>query len=181
MGKSVWLVAHFAETFSDCQTMLENHEIDYFIETESISSSWFRDHSQSAGSQVHLLLGDLVKPLVINPDEPDLSSVGIAMMVVERHPFGPRDDHLIEFANSLPAKVEVGYFLALEDLLVQRMVPPQMIDLLKAMGLQDRDLISSSMVTTRLRKLIQRSEKDGQPFEGVDSAEQWFKMQDASS
>jgi len=181
MQKSVFLVAHFAETFSDCQTMLEDNEIDYFIETESITKSWVQDHSNAAGNHVHLLIADLAKPLVIDPDEPNLSSVELAMMIVERHPFGPRDDRVIEFANSLPAKVEVGYFLALEDMLVQRMVPTQMIDLLKAMGLQDRDLISSSMVTSRLRKLIQRSEKDGQPFEDAESAEQWFEMHDACS
>ena len=58
------------------------------------------------------------------------------------------------------------------------MVPTQMIDLLRAMGLQDRDLISSSMVTNRLQKLIRRSESDDQLSLDAESAEQWFALQD---
>lgn len=178
MGKSVWLVAHFPETFSDCQTMLEDNEIEYFVESESITESWFHDQAKATERNVHLLFAELAKPLLIDLEQPVASVGRIAMMVVERHPFGPCDDRLIGFANSLPAKVEVGYFLALEDELVQRMVPTQMIDLLRAMGLQDRDLISSSMVTNRLQKLIRRSESDDQLSLDAESAEQWFALQD---
>ena len=178
MGKSVWLVAHFLETFTDCQEMLEQNGIDYFVETEPISESWFRDHEKSAGSHVRLLLADLAKPLAVDPEQIEEPLLRIAMMVVERHPFGPTDELLVDFAGSLPAKVEIGYFLSLNDELVKRMVPSQMIDLMKAMGLQEQDLISSAMVTKRLKKLIERESRSGKPEVIAESAAQWFEMQD---
>ena len=178
MGKSVWVIAHFLESFSDCQTMLEQHGIDYFVETEGVSESWFDDHSESAGTHVRLLLADLAKPIVIDPEaEPDASRLKIAMMVVERHPFGLRDDAIAAFADSLPAKVELGYFLALDDELITRMVPVQMIDLMKAMGLQEHDLISSSMVTRRLQKLIERTSAKTQDGPTTSSAAEWFERE----
>jgi len=181
MGKSVWLVAHFLDTFTDCQEMLEQNEIDYIVETETVSESWFETHSQSADTHVRLLLADLAEPLVTDPDtateQADISSLRIAMMVVERHPFGPNDDVIVKFAESLPAKVEIGYFLSLDDEIVKQMVPTQMIDLLKAMGLQEQDLISSSMVTKRLKKLIVRGSRDDQQGGAFDSAKEWFALQ----
>ncbi|QEG22814.1 hypothetical protein MFFC18_26990 [Mariniblastus fucicola] len=177
MGKSVWLVAHFLETFTDAQSMLEEHGLDYFVETEPVTIDWFRDHANAAGDQVRLLLADLAEPLVLDPESPFESELRVAMMVVERHPFGPRDDLVVEFASSLPAKVELGYFLALDDVLVQTMVPPQMIDLLKAMGLQEHDLISSSMVTKRLQKLIERTSRETKEDRVAESATDWFAMQ----
>jgi len=179
MDKSVWLVAHFLETFTDCQEMLEQNGIDYVVETEPVSESWFRDHEKSDGSHVRLLLADLARPLVVDPDA-EAVPFRIAMMAVERHPFGPKDDLLLEFASTLPAKVEIGYFLSLDDEIVKRMVPPQMIDLLKAMGLQEQDLISSSMVTKRLKKLIERGSQNGDATVAAESAEQWFEVQKGS-
>lgn len=178
MGKSVWLVSHFLDTFTDCQEMLERSGIDYFVETDPVTESWFRDHKESAGSHVRLLLADLAKPLVVDAEEFEGPQLRIAMMVVERHPFGPTDDLLVEFAGSLPAKVEIGYFLSLNDELVKRMVPPQMVDLMKALGLQEQDLISSAMVTKRLKKLIERESQVGIPETVAESAAQWFEMQD---
>ena len=178
MGKSVWLVAHFLETFTDCQEMLEQNEIDYAVETQSVSASWFRDHGNAAESQVRLLLADLAEPLVFDPEESEVPSLRIAMMVVERHPFGPKDDLLVEFSRSLPAKVEIGYFLSLDDELVKRMVPPQMIDLMKALGLRAHDLVSSAMVTRRLKKLIERGSSHADPELDAESAAQWFDLQD---
>lgn len=178
LNKSVWVIAHFLDTFTDCQEMLESGGIDYIVETEQVSEQWFHEHSKSAGHHVRLMLADMTKPILFDPKQHEGSSLRIAMMAVERHPFGPKDDSLAEFASSLPAKVELGYFLSLDDEIVKRMVPPQMIDLLKAMGLQEQDLISSSMVTKRLKKLIERGSRDGVPDVGAESASQWFELQD---
>ena len=179
MGKSVWLLAHFPETYLACQAMLEQHEIDYFVETDGVSTSWFFERS-AAGAHVRLLLGDLIKPIEFE-DDVEVCDLKIAMMAVERHPYEPVDDRLLAFASSLPAKVEVGYFLAIDDELVKRLVPDQLIDLLKAMGLQDHDLITSSLVTRRLKKLIGRMSETAQAVEGAESALAWFETQEGAS
>ena len=183
MGKSVWLVAHFPGTYTDCQAMLESHDIDYFVETEPISESWFREHAAAADPHVRLLIADLLKPLEFEEGDTTGFQNRIALMVAERHPWGPRDERVLDFADSLPTKVEVGYFMALDDELVKRMVPPQMIELMKTMGLQEHDLISSSMVTKRLRKLIHRLAESGdrEGDEAAESAAEWFEIRGESS
>ncbi len=181
-GKSVWLVAHFLDTFSDCQTMLEQHGIDYFIETEPVGPQWFVNHGNDPGKLVHLLLADLAKPF-FSATEQEVEIVApyrIAMMVAERHPYGPKDERLIEFALSLPAKVEVGYYLAMEDELVNRLIPDHLIELLKTMGLQEQDLISSAMVTKRLRRFLRKGAKSTDIAGDAESAEQWFDLQEQS-
>ena len=178
-NKSVWMIAHFLDTFTECQEMLESNGIEYIVDTEQVSEQWFHEYSKSAEQQVRLMLADMTKPIFSDPEQYDGASLRIAVMVVERHPFGPKDDLLTEFASSLPAKVELGYFLSLDDEIVKRMVPPQMIDLLRAMGLQDQDLISSSMLTKRLKKLIERGSRDGDSNVVAESASQWFALQDS--
>ncbi len=168
---------HFQDTFSDCQTMLEQHGIEYFIETEPMSETWFRDHSDDAGKLVHLLLADLTAPFVADPESEIQVPYRVAMMVAERHPYGPKDEQLLNFAASLPAKVEVGYFLAMEDELVKRLVPEQVIDLLKTMGLQEQDLISSAMLTKQMRRFIRRGAETSDVAGDAESAQQWYEMQ----
>ena len=180
MGKAVWLVVHFPETYIACQEMLESHEIDYCVETEAVSESWFLERASIASPHVRLLLGDLIFPLEFEEDE-IVGDAKVAMMVVERHPYKPMDDRIAEFATSLPTKVEVGYFLGLDDELVTRLVPQQMIDLLKAMGLNDQELITSSLVTRRLTKLIERTSGTARPANGAESAAAWFHMQEVSN
>lgn len=178
MGKTVWLVVHFPDTYVACQEMLEANDIDYCVETETVSQSWYLERASIAGPHVSLLLGDLIAPLGFEDGE-IVGDAKVAVMVVERHPYKPMDDQLRDFANSLPAaKVEVGYFLGLDDEIVTRLVPRQMIDLLKAMGLNDQELITSSLVTRRLTKLIERTSKTAKRVEGAESAADWFQSQE---
>ena len=177
-GKSIWLVAHFHETFTECQSMLESNGIDYIVETVPVSPSWFETHARNAGHLVHLWLADLATP-ILRTENDDLTELPfrIAMMVAERHPFGPRDEKLIACARSLPATVEVGYFLAMEDELVKRLIPDQLIELMKTMGLQEQDLISSSIITKRLQKFIRRGSETADVAGDAESAKQWYEMQ----
>jgi hypothetical protein len=104
----------------------------------------------------------------------------VAMMVAERHPYGPKDQRITEFALSLPARVEIGYYLAMEDELVNRLIPDHLIELLKTMGLQEQDLISSAMVTKQLRRFLRKGAKTTDIAGDAESAEQWFELQEQS-
>ena len=123
MGKSVWLVAHFPATYLDCQKMLEEQGIDYHVETETLT----RDQTSAPANQqtLRLFLADLLQPIQreAGTDAPAPSKERIAMMVVERHPCSTNNERLVEFARSLPNRIEIGHFLAMEDQLVRQLVP----------------------------------------------------------
>ena len=181
LGKSVWLVAHFEETFLSCQEMLERNQIDYVVETQNLNKEWFDDPSNLTPSPVRLWLADLVLPLDKNKELSPSTHYPIAMMIAERHPFGPKDEVLIDVARAAPVKVELGYFMAMEDELVKRLIPPQLIELMKTMGLQDQDLISSSIITRRLEKLIRKGTATADIAQEAESAAHWFALQDGKA
>jgi len=180
MGKAIWLVVHFPDTYLACQAMLEKHDIDYVVETDPVSETWFREKAAVAGPHVRLLLSRLVLPLQFENDEMADTGSRVAMMVVERHPYAPMDDQLYQFAESLPARMEVGYFLALDDEVVTKMVPREMLDLLKSMGMKDHELVTSSLVTRRLKKAIERKTETAEPAWEAESAADWFQLQSES-
>lgn len=180
IGKTVWLVVHFPETYLQCQEMLEGHDISYQVETEKINEAWFLQTVGAPSSQTRLLLTDLMRPLKFESDPAFESEPKIAMMVVERHPHGPVNERLLRFAESIPCKVEVGHFLALDDEMVKQMVPAQMVDLLKTMGLGDNDLISSSMVTRIIKRRIGQTTDRVGADQIANSASEWLELQSAS-
>ena len=176
MGKAVWIVVYFPDTYLDCQTMLEQHRIDYHVETEAIDETRYLDSELTGSKKVGLFLADLLRPIQFESESPDSDS-RIAIMVAERHPCGANNDDLIEFARSLPNKTEIGHFLAMDDELVRQMIPPQMVDLMRTMGLNDNDLISSSMVTRIIHRRIKQTQTISSESQSASSAAQWYELQ----
>lgn len=180
-NRCVWLVAHFPDTFVDCQTMLEQALIPYRILQRPLDLSWFDEHRDDAVSEVQLILADLLNPMNIQEDVPCEFGHRLAIMVAERHPYGPRDLQLDAFASSLPFTAELGHFLSLQDTIVTRRIPPQAIEMLKTLGLQESDLISSSVIAKRLKKYIRKESAAQDVVQETDSAEQWYAIHDQSS
>ncbi len=180
MDKSVWLVVHFPETYLQCQAMLEQHDIDYHVETEPIDEQWFRDFAATPSSHVRLFLADLIRPLEFDSGESAQFKTPIAIMVAERHPWGLANQRLIQFAETIPTRIEVGHFLALDDAMVKQMVPEQMVDLLKTMGLDENDLISSSMVTRLINRRMRQTTSSANAAESANSAAEWMEIQQSA-
>lgn len=178
MGKAVWLVVHFPDTYIQCQSMLEENGINYWVETETVDEAWFRESMATPPDFVRLLLTDLMQPLNFSAGEFDKRTEKIALMVVERHPCGRENDRVLEFGESLPIKTEVGHFLALDDEVVKSLVPPQMFDLMKTMGLDENDLVSSSMVTRILHRRIRQNSSDDGSRQKANSAAEWLQLDD---
>ncbi len=178
-GKSVWLVAHFPRVFSECQLMLEKNGIAYQIIDTEPGAEWLNEHATDAVSDVYLGLSDTLEPLVERTERDDGGFSGrIAMMIAERHPYGPRDIRLLAFAKSFPAVVEIGYYVSFEDAVVRQRLPESTLQVLKSFGFDDNALISSLVVSSRIQKRIRKESAGVNVVEETDSAEQWYAIHD---
>jgi hypothetical protein len=179
-NRCVWLVAHFPDTFHRSQSMLETAGIRYRVEQRPVTLDWFDEHRDDAVSDVHLILADLLQPLNVQDESQVDFAHRVSLMIAERHPYGPRDERIVSFAASLPVTIELGHFLSLDDELVTRRIPPQAIEMLKTLGLQESDLISSSVIAKRLKKYIRKESAMQDVVDEADSAKQWYEMQASS-
>lgn len=174
-GKSVWLVAHFVDTFADIQNQLDAWKVDYEVVSQPIDPNRLERSGLLSEKTIQLVLAELIPNVDSLLPEID-SRQTIAVIGLERHPQITHDLRIEAFCKQLPILVEYGYFLSLDDAVVQLVVNETSLKVLKQMGLNDNDLITSHMVTSRLKKVLARLSPTFTGDRPADSARQWLEL-----
>ena len=171
--KPIWLVAHFVDTFSELQGQLDLWQVDYEVVAQPIDPNRVERSGLLSESTLKLVLAELIPEV-----DPSLTNSGLnqtlVMMVVERHPQVTYDQRLDSFARSAPMRVEYGYFLSLEDDVVKLIVNETALKVLKQLGMNEHELITSHMVTSRMNKVLGRMSDTFVSDRPADSAKQWL-------
>lgn len=179
--KTIWLVVHFMETFTQLQDRLESWNLEYDVVSSRLNPSEMDRKGLLNGSSIKLIISELIpQPAEIAAIVDETDTRKLALIVVERHPCWEEDKRLEDFAKSIPIMVEFGYYLALDDDVVKLAINDQTVEILKQLGLDDHELITSNMVTRRLEKVLKRL---GSSFTGstrADSASEWLLINGAS-
>lgn len=174
LGKTVWLVTHFTDTFLDYQNLLAEAGFDYQIANQELHPRFLQDEGDAnlTAGQVTLVLSALI------PKVDDLPSRFIdrklAVMVVERHPLIEHDQRIHEFCKLLGAPVELGYFQSFEDPIVAAELNEMTVVLMEQMGLKDHNLINSMTLTRRIDRKLKRSRYSTDLV--ADNLQQWFQL-----
>ncbi len=178
LGRSIWLVAHFPDTFVQLQEQVDQWGIDYSIARHPITADSLNgpnQHLLSPGS-VHLVIADLLPSTVGIADQSRHENV--AAMVVERHPWMPRDVDLCEHFKSLTKtghSVELGYFLAFDDSVVASVLNETTLEVLKQLGLASNSLINSTALTRRIERQLKREQTLYHDEIDTDNVELWLQ------
>lgn len=176
-GYRVWLVAHFAETFFWLQERMAESGLDYRITDRQLAPSdalnIIRTNSTEAANQ--LALAELLLSTSTQPTPFDQHSK-ISVIVIERHPQIQHDWELESFARSIPCIVRFGYFLTLDDTVIQRVVPENMYRLLDLMGAGQHEMISSNMLTRGLEKALRKQAQKIHSDHPAESAKRWYEL-----
>ncbi len=169
------VVAHFAEEFTAVQEAFESSHAPYEIVSRPIDSSWLDDlKTGEHGSRLFLCLSDLLSSDNLAGRTLD-PSVHFAVLVVERHPLPIRDQRVEQFCRALPGTVELGYFLSFDQSVLRRAVDNAFIQILNMFGMGENEMITSNMVSRRMKMVLQQNARRYMTDSPADSADEWFQ------
>ena len=175
LASTIFIAAHFPDEFFRVQSELQRHGIEYQFIKRPLDPQWFLDHANPNANVIYLTLVEFLTETTFSENVGFDSTLNL--IVVDRHPEPFRDAELEQFARDFPAITRMGYFLALDDRVLQRVINETTLTVLKQMGIEDQGLVSSSIISKRVNKVLAREQKrrtgKGTP---TDSAEDWFKL-----
>ncbi len=174
-GECFLIVTHFADTFIELQDKLASWSIDYQINSSPMSPFAIREMVLSAQAPVTLSLSGLLRNDATATEAFERDKK-IGIMVVERHPDGVSDDALEQFSRSIPCYVELGYFLSFEDAVVAELVHGSALKILDLFGMGENELITSNMISRRLKNLLKHNSRFYKTNHAADSAKQWLEL-----
>ena len=179
LGRSIWLTAHFPDTFVLMQEQVNQWGHEYSIVREPITIESLSGSNQNLLSHgsVHLVLADLIPPETAFNNESLAGNV--AAMVVERHPRTDRDATLDNYFKSISATglgVELGYFMAFDDPLVAAVLSETTIEVLNQLGLQSHSLINSMTLTRRMERQLQKQQAKYRSDIDAENIDQWLEL-----
>ena len=178
LGRSIWLVAHFPDTFVQLQELVTQWELEYSIARQTISFESLAGPNQSLVSpnSVHLVLADLMPTYI---DHTDNNLTGhVAALMVERHPWMPRDADLHHYFKALSGtgvSVELGYFMAFDDPLVAAVLSETTVEVLTQLGMSSHRLINSMTLSRRIERLLKRQQSQYHCCIDTDNVELWLQ------
>ncbi|MEL7500283.1 MAG: hypothetical protein AAFN77_21990 [Planctomycetota bacterium] len=161
LGRTVWLVVHALDVYEQTQQLLEENQVAYDVVTSRIEMlPLVRSKGKSSllgVDSVKLVLANLIS-VSHRPETAPLSSTSLAVFVLDRSEDIRDDEQIDSFCRNLPMQVELGYFLSLEDPLVLQVLDPTALIVLEQLGLDQHDLITSSMITSRLDRHLRKQQ-----------------------
>jgi|MDTC01.2.fsa_nt_gb hypothetical protein len=176
----VWLVVHFFDTFNWLQDRLDGSDIPYEIETSEIDAKRFSYDSSVTQKGVRLVLAKTLLAADATSSSDENLERSLAMIVLERHPLIEHDLRIESIARSFPVRVEYGHYLALDDSVVRMVVNEATIKILQQLGMNDHELITSAMLTRRLKKVLRRMQSSFESDLAADSAADWIALNSKS-
>ena len=153
----VFLVCHFGETHEQLQLELDRRAIPYELIDQPIERDAFLSWQATGPASVFLTLSSMLAPWDQTRPVERRQSPQVAVMVAERHPHPQVRQQIVRWCRHQPVPVELGYYMALTDDVIQRAIAPRMIELLDLMGLEQNELVSSLMLSRRLDRVLNRN------------------------
>ena len=174
-GSAIFLAAHFPEEFFRLQKRLDDEKISYRILTRPLDHQWYVDSGRDSEGVVYLALAEFLTKTTFTGNE--VFESRLDLIVVDRHPEPFQDEALEKFGRDFPAVTRMGYFLALEDRVLQSVINETTLMVLKQMGIEDQGLISSGIISKRISKVLKREQKARTGVgQSADSPELWYRL-----
>lgn len=178
LGRSIWLIAHFPDTFFQLQKQIDERGIEYSIARQTISIESLMGPNQVliSPNSVHLVLADLV-PTNIDPTDKRLDG-NVAALVVERHPWMPRDADVHNYFKTLSGvgvSVELGYFMAFDDPVVATVLSETTLEVLNQLGLSSHRLINSMALNRRIERQLKKQQSQYHGRIDTDNVQLWLQ------
>lgn len=168
------LVAHFSDSFTSLQDALESWSIDYEVVTSAIDSNWLAGLDSIAGKKpVYLTLAEMLTVETTRMYQ-RMSAPLLGVIAIDLHPLPEKDFRLEQYCRSLPCPVELGYFLSFDDVVVRQAISDNAIRILDLFGMRENELVTSLMISRRLKQFLTRRARLYGTDHPAPSAAEWF-------
>jgi hypothetical protein len=154
---SILLVAHFPDCLEGLEKIRELVEQRDAAAPVIVASAVALKETSAAGMPIN-------------------NAQSVQMIVGERHPLLSHDDAIVEFAQSLPCRVNLVYHLALDDAVMRVFGGDWVVSALKRLGMKENESIESQMVVRRIRDAQKKLGRESIGELPADSAESWMEL-----
>lgn len=169
----VIVLAHFPTSFTAIQDFLAEQQLDYQVCSRPPDDEWLWQHASRSREQILLVMAETLPEL-----EERLPArrqpIPVSAMAVERYPLPSRDARIIRYFQLSSFPTRLGYFLSMDDPTLRAAVNVTTLTLLKQLGMNEHDLITSSMVAKRMNVVLTRLEKGLATEIPTDSSAEWW-------
>jgi len=189
------IVVHFPSTFLKVQDSLERAGLPYDIQTGRIQKEFLnkqlvqqrRKRKEGAATKAPILLAlsaQIFHPEYSYSDDwkkhspPSENIPVLSVLVPEIHPYEEVSSSLIEFCSMLAVRVDVGFFVALDDEVIDRLVDKRVILLMEEMGIRAEQVTGSLFFFGHFRKRLKAFADKRMSGISADSPSQWFENWD---
>lgn len=174
-GEAVILVAQFVSDFCGLERALEAAGVRFSVAPHR------PDLADAAAGGVILCLADSLRAMS------ELVSAGrnailrdslpgrLNVMILQRHPLDRLDQEMLRPLRQIPTHLRIGFFLSLDNPLVGIGVPAALVQILEQLGMDSHALISSRMLSKRVRVAQRKMAAAVLQVHPVDSAGEWIQ------
>ncbi len=173
--KPTLVVAHFPVTFENTVGALEAAGMPYEISPPQVTWDWLTEWMQRHPAHVVVTLaGALIDAGKRNART--AAQGPLAVIVVERFPHPTADQALIDFFQEGAATCQMGYYLALDDPIFRGAGHDLLVEVMQQMGLDAHALVTSRLLSNRLKRILAQRAKRHTVWQPAQSAEDWLNV-----
>lgn len=104
-----------------------------------------------------------------------------SVLVLQRHPAPQADAALLENLGTWEPRVQIGYFVSMDDPLMATLIPPALRDLMKTLGDDADRPFASAVLGRQVANLRRRSRLSIDGAQPARSAAEWLSLNQKSS
>ena len=170
---NVLVLAHFKTTLEKIEDALNARSIEYRSYSQLDFSSLCGRGFDTDGTGIWVGQASHFKPRSLPPS--DHSPSLLRILVAEHHPMASRDEALLDAAGSLSCDAPVTYHTSMSDALMMHFGGERLRGLMKQLGMQEQECISSPIISRAIKTAQEKIEKQVQLEVETMSPEEWFK------
>lgn len=171
----ILVVAHFKKTAADMRAPLQARDIQVkdFEETFDFPTG----ESQAPSNQALIVMAERISELdgrVRQLRASETKDRELLLIVAEHHPLHECDEALVSFMSNLPCRSRICFHCALDEPLFKMFGGERILDVVKRLGLDERQSISHSMIRSAIERAQKKIKEKSTGNQRVDSMDEWF-------
>jgi preprotein translocase subunit SecA len=163
----ILITSHFTDRLTELREILNRTSISSFEADHAIRPREIRREFAESNETTILLAPAALLASNDPPIAKEDASHRVTVVAVERHPLRLFDERIEQFAAAIPCQVELQFFVALDDTAMQGFAGEWVRDVLRKLGMQEDEAITSKMIVRHLKTAQRKVEERYESLQGL--------------